>query len=37
MDVLDVGKPTLDIGKKTVGEMTDYTKYKFHRTGVKWD
>ena len=37
MDVLDVGKPTLDIGKQTVGKMTDYTKYRFHRIGVKWD
>ena len=37
MDVLDVGEPTLDIGKQTVGEMTDYTKYRFHRIGVKWD
>ena len=37
MYVLDVGEPTLDIGKQTVGETTDYPKYRFHRIGVKWD
>ena len=37
MDILDVGEPTLDIDKQMVGKMTDYTKYRFHRIGVKWD
>ena len=37
MDILDIGEPTLDVGKQTVGEMTDYPKYRFHSIGVKWD
>ena len=34
MDILDLGEPTLDVGKQTVGEMTDYPKYRFHSIGI---